>query len=106
MAAGMGLVGSHRRDRKRLANHIVNSQHRVLRSEILKLAQKNQGKLTEIEIMSELGIEPAVANEVLTDLCNQDLAEIEMTQSGLLVYVFPDIQQLPTKHASRGLLDA
>ncbi|MEM7065514.1 MAG: hypothetical protein AAF572_20405 [Cyanobacteria bacterium P01_B01_bin.77] len=106
MVAGMGLVGSHRRDRKRLASRIVDSRFLVLRSEILKLAQQNQGKLTEIEIIFELGIEQAVANEVLTDLCNQDLAEIEMTQSGLLVYVFPDIQQLPTKHSSRGLLDA
>ena len=105
-AAGMGLVQSHRRDRKLLATRIVNSRLIALRSEILKLAQANQGKLTEIEVISELGIEQAVANEVLTNLCQQDLAEIEMTDSGLLVYVFPDIQQLPDKHSSRGLLDA
>ena len=105
MAAGIGLVRSHRRDLKLLAKYIVNSRLIALRSEILKLAQKNQGKLTEIEVISELGIEQAVANEVLTDLCHQDLAEIEMTDSGLLVYAFPDIQQLPNKYTSRGLLD-
>lgn len=106
MAAGIGLVRSHRRDLKLLARHIVHSRLIALRSEILKLAQENQGKLTEIEVISELGIEQAVANEVLTDLCHQDLAEIEMTDSGLLVYAFPDIQQLPNKYTSRGLLDA
>ncbi len=106
MAAGVGLVRSYRRDRKLLATRIVNSRLIALRSEILKLAKENQGKLTEIEVISELGIEPTVANEVLTTLCQQDLAEIEMTDSGLMVYAFPDIQQLPSKHTSRGLLDA
>ncbi|MGD1857032.1 MAG: hypothetical protein ACFB2W_22595 [Leptolyngbyaceae cyanobacterium] len=65
-----------------------------------------KGKLTEIEIVSELGIQQTVAKEAPTDLCKQDLAETEMTQSGLLVYIFPDTQQLPTKHSSQGLLDA
>lgn len=106
MTAGIGLVQSHQRDRKLLATRIVNSRLIALRSEILKIAQANQGKLTEIEVISELGIEQAVAQEVLTNLCQQDLAEIEMTDSGLLVYVFPDIQQIPNKHSSRGLLDA
>ncbi|MEM7794286.1 MAG: hypothetical protein AAF579_07505 [Cyanobacteria bacterium P01_C01_bin.118] len=104
--AGVGLVSSHRRDRRLLATRIVNSRLIALRSEILKIAQAHQGKLTEIEVISELGIEQAVAKEVLTDLCQQDLANIEMTDSGLLVYVFPDIQQLPNKQSSRGLLDA
>lgn len=105
-AAGLGLVHSHRRDRKLLATHIVNSRLIALRSEILKLARENQEKLTEIEVISELGIEPAVANEVLTTLCQQDLAEIEMTDSGLIVYAFRDIQQLPSKHSSKDLFDA
>lgn len=106
MAIGIGLVQGHRRDRKLLTSRISNSRLITLRSEILKIAQASQGKVTEIEVISELGIEQAVVNEVLTDLCHQDLAEIEMTDSGLLVYSFPDIQQLPHKHTSRGLLDA
>lgn len=106
MATGIGLVRSYQHGQKRLASRIVNSRLIALRSEILKLAKKNQGKLTEIEIISELGLEPTVANEVLTILCQQDLAAIEMTDSGLMVYAFPDIQQLPNKHTLRGLLDA
>ncbi len=106
MAAGIGLLHGHWRDRNLLKTRSMNSRLVTLRSEILRLAQANQGKLTEIEIISELGIEQAVAHEVLKDLCHQDLAEIEMTDSGLLVYSFPDIQQLPNKHTSRRLLDA
>lgn len=106
LAGGIGLVQSHRRDRNRRLTHSATNQLRTLQFEILKLAQANQGKLTEIEVISELGIDSAVANEVLTSLCQQDLAEIEMTDSGLLVYAFPAIQQLPNKHTSRGLLDA
>jgi hypothetical protein len=106
MVAGIRLVRSYQRDRNLIATRTAKSRLITLRSEILKLAQANQGKLTEIEVISELGLEQAVANEVLTDLCHQNLAEIEMTDSGLLVYSFPDIQQLPSKHTSRGLLDA
>lgn len=104
--AGVALVQSHQHNRKLLGTRMANARLITLRSEILKLAQVNQGKLTEIEIVSELGIEADVANDVLTSLCQQDLAEIEMTDSGLIVYAFPDIQQLPNKHTSRGLLDA
>ena len=106
LAGGIGLVGSHHQDRNRMLTNKATNQLRTLQSEILKLAQANQGKLTEIEVISEFGIEAAVAHDVLTSLCQQDLADIEMTDSGLLVYVFPDIQQLPNKHSSRGLLDA
>ncbi|MEM9805838.1 MAG: hypothetical protein AAF959_11205 [Cyanobacteria bacterium P01_D01_bin.56] len=105
LAGGLGLINSHRRDRKRLTSHYEKAQLSTLKAEILKLERGNQGKLTEIEIISELGIEAAVAQEVLTHLCQQELAEIEMIDSGLLVYAFPDIQQLPQKHTSRGLLD-
>ncbi|NEQ52966.1 MAG: hypothetical protein F6K11_22970 [Leptolyngbya sp. SIO3F4] len=106
LAGGIGLVRSHRQDQKRIAANQSKAQLRTLQSDILKLAKVNQGKLTEIEVISELGIEQAVVNKALTKLCQQDLAEIEMTDSGLLVYVFPDIQQLPHKHYSRGLIDA
>lgn len=106
LAGGIGLMQSHRQDRNRMLANRATHQLRTLQSEILKLAKVNQGKLTEIEVISELSIEAAVAHEVLTSLCQKDLADIEMTDSGLLVYVFPDIQQLPDKHSSRGLLDA
>ena len=32
-------------------------------------------------------------------------AEIEVTESGMLVYAFPDVQRLPEKGMSRGILD-
>ncbi len=106
LMGGLGLISSHRQEQNRLNSHQAKAQLRTLKAEILKLATVNQGKLTEIEIISALGIEATVAKEVLTHLCQQDLADIEMTDSGLLVYAFPDIQQLPQKHTSRGLLDA
>lgn len=106
MVAGVSLVCSYRRDRNRLASRVANDRLLAIRSEVLRLAQQQQGKLTEIEVISELGVEQAVANKALTELCHQDLANLEMTDSGLVVYTFPDIQQLPQKHTSRGLLDA
>lgn len=105
-AVGIGSLCSHQQDRKRISTYRANAQLRTLQSEILKLAKANQGKLTEIEVISELGLNPGVVNDVLTSLCHQDLATIEMTDSGLVVYAFPDIQQLPDKYTSRGLLDA
>ncbi|MDH3601901.1 MAG: hypothetical protein OEU26_20000, partial [Candidatus Tectomicrobia bacterium] len=87
----------HRKERLR---------QRTLEAEILRLAAHRGGKLTVVEVVSELAVEPDTAKQALDALLGQSLAEIELTDSGVLVYTFYDIQHLAEKRASKGVFDA
>ena len=45
------------------------------------------------------------AEELLNELMRRELAEIEVTDSGLLVYAFHDVRHLSGKETARGLLE-
>lgn len=74
-------------------------------SEILKLAQKFGGKLTVVEVVAETAMSAPDAEAALGVLVQRGLAEPEVTDKGLIVYVIHDVQQLPGKDASRNILD-
>ena len=85
-------------------------RERVMRqtqeSEILKLAQKFGGKLTVVEVVAETAMSMEDADAALGQLVQKGLAEPEVTDKGLIVYVIHDVQQLRTKDQSRNILDA
>ena len=64
-----------------------------------------KGKLTIIEVMSEVRIEFDLAKKILNSFADQNIADLEVTESGILVYSFYDIQHLSEKSSSRGILD-
>ncbi len=45
------------------------------------------------------------AKEVLESLHTQGLSEIELTESGMIVYTFYDILNLSEKDSAKGVLD-
>jgi hypothetical protein len=105
--AGMGLLyGNHGPNKKYLNARQKELQERTIQSEILKLAIAHKGKLTAVEVVAELGIDLASATQHLKLLTHQDLAELEITESGTLVYAFQDIQALSEKITSRRISDA
>ena len=59
-----------------------------------------------MEVVGELALTPEAAKEALDAFHARELAEIEITDSGVLVYAFHDIQRLREKAYSKGLLDA
>lgn len=75
-------------------------------SEIVKLAERKGGKLTVVEVVADSVMSADDADEVFKDLVGRGLAEPEVTDGGLIVYVFPDIKLLKEKNASKGLYDA
>jgi len=75
-------------------------------SEILKLAQKLGGKLTVVEVVAETAMSADDAEAALGELVRRGLAEPEVTDKGLIVYVIHDVQQLRAKNESRNILDA
>jgi hypothetical protein len=59
-----------------------------------------------VEVASDISISPEAAKGALDSLAERDLADIEITSSGLIVYAFRDVRHLGEKPHAKGVLDA
>ena len=105
-AGGIALLAGRVRGRRQLAGRREQLRQQTIEAEILRLAERHAGKLTVVDVVGALAVSPESAKIALDGLHTQDLAEIEITDSGVLVYVFHDVQRMKEKAFSRGLLDA
>ena len=80
-------------------------RQQTIEAELLRLAGRHGGKLTIVEAVGELAITPEEAKQALDALSVRGLADFEVTDSGVVVYVFHDVQNLGDKADSRGLLE-
>jgi hypothetical protein len=105
-AGSVALASGHFRGRGRIARRRDELRRQTIESEILRLAGQRGGRLTAIEVASDMAISPEAAKEALDSLALRELAEIEITESGVLVYAFHDVRHLGEKPHARGILDA
>ncbi|HEU5184219.1 MAG TPA: hypothetical protein VFU01_06605 [Gemmatimonadaceae bacterium] len=91
---------------KRLAARRDRLRQQTFESEILRLAAQRGGRLTVVEIMTEFAIPQDQANALLESLVVRELADIEITDSGVVVYAFHDVKHLDDKTRARRMLDA
>lgn len=101
---GYLLYSGKQQGQDRISNKKRLAQQ-TLEAEIIQMARKNQGRLTVIEVVSQLGIDKNHAEEVLDNLALQKIADVQMTDDGLIVYNFTELHQLSDKHQSRRLED-
>ena len=102
---GIALIRSHRKEVA--ATGETNRQRTLERvqADLLKLARDQGSKLTVVEATAELGLSSATVEEALKALHTKGLAEVQVTDSGMIVYAIPDIELLDEKDTARGLLD-
>ena len=101
-ALGGGLLlRSWFRRRKHLQERKERLRQQTLQVEILKLAGANGGSLRAIDAVAELGISREEADNTLEKLAVQGAAEVDITESGELVYRFSE-SQIPRKQRSVG----
>jgi hypothetical protein len=105
-AAGIALLTAPFRRGAHLAARKELLRQQTYESEILRLAAQRQGRLTAVELVTEFAITPDKANELLESLMVRQLADVEVTDSGVVVYAFHDIQHLADKPRAKGILDA
>jgi CRP-like cAMP-binding protein len=111
VAVGLPALGGMALLRRRLRSHRSSGdrterlRQQTLEAEILRLAGRHEGKLTAVEVASDLGVRVEEAKRVLDELMVRGQADIEVTDSGVLVYRFHDIEHLGEKKRTRGLLD-
>ena len=75
-------------------------------AELLRLAQSRGGKLTVVEAVAELAFDAATVEETLNAMAAAGVADVEVSDSGVLVYAFYDVQHLEEKATAKGVLDA
>jgi len=100
------LVRSHHAERARLVGRRAQLRSQTMDAEILRLAGERGGRLTAVEVATELAVTPEAAKDALDALCVRGHAEIEVSDAGLLVYGFYDVRHLGGKSSARGVLDA
>ncbi len=104
-AAGGTLLYQHFSRGKKLAGSRDQLKRQTQESELLRLAGKFGGRLTVVEVVREMAVTHAEAEELLRSLQVRGFTEIEITDSGMLVYRFSDIQLLGEKATGKGVLD-
>lgn len=77
----------------------------TLEAEVLRMAGRHEGRLTAVEVAGELAVSTDTAKGLLDELMARELADIEVTESGVLVYAFHDVKHLGEKERARGLLE-
>jgi hypothetical protein len=103
-AAGIALLSGRLRLGSGGARKLELRQQ-TLEAELLRIAGVHGGKLTIVEAVSELAVTPEEAKQSLDTLAVRGLADFEVTDSGVVVYVFHDLQHLGDKSKSKGLLE-
>jgi hypothetical protein len=104
--AGVALASGHFRARGRFARRREELRQQTIESEILRLAGQHGGRLTAVEVASDMAISPEAAKEALDSLALREVADLEVTDSGVIVYAFHDVRHLQEKPHAKGVLDA
>lgn len=104
-AGGVALITRHFRYGKRLSERRDRLRQQTVESEVLRMAAQHGGRLTVVEIVTEMAIPPEHAQQALDALVEREIADIAVSDSGVLVYTFHDIQRLGEKSGARGVLE-
>ncbi|HSH75556.1 MAG TPA: hypothetical protein VLA09_07740 [Longimicrobiales bacterium] len=103
---GLGLtllVRQFREPRRVAAREALRRQ--TIDSELVRLAGELGGKLTVVEVVARLALPAEEAGAALDELARSGVCEIQVSDSGVLVYDFADLRHLGEKEQARGLLD-
>ncbi len=81
-------------------------RQQTIEAEVMKLAIQERGKLTALEVATALALPEDETKVALDAMVERELADIEITDEGVIVYTFQSAKQLGSKDTSRGILDA
>jgi hypothetical protein len=87
----LNLMGKLRRRERPLSQpkQPALRDDRVIKQEIVRLAERERGRLTVLEVAARLRLTADEAKALLDQLAASKIAELHVTDAGVLVYVFP-----------------
>ena len=86
------------------AAHLV--RYRRQQGRVVRLARQRGGRLTVTETAADTGLTVEEAAEIFKCLADGGFVEVEITDSGLIVYRFPEVLFAHEKDWSRGVESA
>jgi hypothetical protein len=104
-AGGGALIMSHFRGKGQLAGRKAELRQQTLEAEVLRLAGQYGGKITVVETVGALAVTPEEAKEALDALARRGMADFQVTDSGVIVYSFHDVQRLSEKSRAKDILE-
>ncbi len=105
-AGGLALLRGANRAERGGGTRTRQLRQATIEAEILRLAMLQAGRLTAVEVASTLALTAEEAKETLDGLVTREVADLDITDAGVLVYTFHDAKHAGDKHTARGLLDA
>jgi hypothetical protein len=81
-------------------------RQQTIEAEVMKLAIQQAGKLTALEVATALALPQDETTRALDAMVEREVADIEITDEGVIVYTFDAARRLGSKDSSRGILDA
>jgi hypothetical protein len=72
---------------------------------ILRLAREKDGSVTVLEAATEIRMTVDKAEEILRDLAVRGHAEMRISESGMIVYYFPEIERWEERHWAKRVDD-
>ena len=81
-------------------------RQQTIEAEVMKLAIQQRGKLTALEVATALALPEDETKVALDAMVERELADIEITDEGVIVYTVQSAKQLGNKDTSRDILDA
>jgi uncharacterized membrane protein len=102
VAVGIGLLrGAPRQNSERMQQLRLQT----IDAEILRLAIERKGRLTGVEIMSTLGLPEADVSRSLDGMMQREVADMEVTEEGVLVYTFHEAKYMKGDPNAKRLRD-
>jgi hypothetical protein len=105
-AGGVALLRGVTTTGGRRSARVERLRQQTIEAEILRLATQHGGKLTALEVATALTLPPESAKATLDGLAEREIADLEITEAGVIVYSFHDAKHIAGKHSARGILDA
>ncbi|MBA3579924.1 MAG: hypothetical protein H0W42_08060 [Gemmatimonadaceae bacterium] len=102
---GIALLAGRLGGDRSLTRAKVQLRRQTIEAEVLRLAGQREGKITVVEVVSELAIDHSEATDVLETLSVRGLADIQITDSGTIVYDFRDLRLLGEKGSAKDVLE-
>ncbi|MBD3307211.1 hypothetical protein GF339_12340 [candidate division KSB3 bacterium] len=91
LAGGGLLLKSHYGHNRKLRQHAQKTVYQKQEREILRLAQQKGGRLTIPEIAVDTSMSTAEAEEFMQGLAAKGYVDMQVTDSGVIVYEFYDL---------------
>ena len=91
---------------KKLEESAQLVRYRWQQNRVVRLAQQRGGRLTITEAAAEVGLAIEEVDEILKRMADSGFVEVEITDSGMIVYRFPEVLYAHEKDRSRGVESA